>query len=57
MSFIWSEIGEFIKIWNAYYIYIQSGLLNSVGGILDRLYYYPKEGIENYKKIPNLDYL
>ena len=57
MPLIRSEIGEFIKIWNVYRIRIQSNLANNVGGISNRLYYYLKEGIENYKKILNLNYL
>ena len=57
ISFIRHEINEFVKTQNAHRIRIQSNLANSVGGVPDRLYYYPKEDIENYKKIPNLNRL
>jgi hypothetical protein len=57
MPLIRHEVNEFVQTWNAHRIRTQSGLANSVAGIPDRLYYHPKEGIENCGKIPNLDRL
>jgi hypothetical protein len=57
MPIIRHEIEEFVMTWNAHRIRTQRDRVNSVGGIPDRLYYHPKEGIENCGKIPNLERL
>ena len=57
MPIIRHEINEFVLTWNAHRIRTRPDLANCVGGIPDRLYYHPKEGIQNCGKIPNLDRL
>ena len=57
MPIIRHEINEFILTWNAHRIRTRPDLPNSVGGIPDRLYYRPQEGIENCGKRPDLDRL
>jgi hypothetical protein len=57
MPILRHEINEFVQTWNAHRIRTQPGRANSVAGIPDRLYYHPKEGIENCGKVPNLDRL
>jgi len=57
MPLIRHEVNEFVMTWNAHRIRPRKDLTNNVAGIPDRLYYHPKEGIENCGKTPNLDRL
>lgn len=57
MPILRHEIDEFVLTWNAHRIRTRSDLANSVGGIPNRLYYTPKDGIQNCGRIANKEEL